>query len=93
MTALPKWRIEHEKYHALYRLSPQHISSLSERIKQHGFDIDLHDYDEELSASIVEVLSFHLMGVPFDQFRGSKLIERAKKLLLDSRKTARTPNN
>lgn len=78
-------RIEHEKYHALCRISPKHISLLSEKIKENGFNIDLRDYDEELSATIVETLSAHLLsGVPLDQISGSELPEQAKDILVAS---------
>lgn len=79
---ITKIREEHEKYHALCRTSPEHISLLSEKIKQHGFDIDLYDYNEELAATIVEILSLHLMGVPFDQISGSELTEQARDILI-----------
>jgi hypothetical protein len=77
-------RIEHEKYHALYHISPKDISLLSEKIKGTGFNIDLRDYDEETSATIVKILSAHLLGVPFDQISGSGLIEQAKEILVTS---------
>lgn len=77
-------RIEHEKYHALCRISPKDISLLSGKIKENGFNIDLRDYDEELSATVVEVLSLHLLGVPFAQISGSELIEQAKNILVAS---------
>jgi len=77
-------RIEHEKYHALCRISPKDISLLSEKIKGAGFNIDLRDYDEELSATLVETLSAHLLGVPFDQISGSELTEQAKDILVSS---------
>lgn len=77
-------RIEHEKYHALCRISPKHISLLSEKIKENGFNIDLRDYDEELSATVVEILSLHLLGVPFDQISGSELTEQARDILVAS---------
>ncbi len=57
---ITRTRIEHEKYHALCRISPKDISLLSEKIKENGFNIDLCDYDEELAATIIQILRLHL---------------------------------
>ena len=78
-------RIEHEKYHALCRISPKDISFLSEKIRQIGFHIDLRDYNEELSATIVETLCLHQLGIPLDQIWGSELTEQARDILVASK--------
>jgi len=81
---ITRTRIEHEKYHALCRISSKDISLLSEKIKANGFNLDLRDYNEELSAAIVEILSLHLLEVPFDQISGSELVEQARDVLVAS---------
>ncbi len=78
-------RIEHEKYHALHRLLPMNIPALSARIKRKGFNIDLNDYDEELSATVVEILSLHLLGVSLEHISGSDLKEQARNILATNR--------
>ncbi len=79
---LARISIEHEKYHALCRLSPKDISLLSEKIKENGFNIDLCDYDEELAATIVQIFSLHLLGARLDQISGSELTEQARDILV-----------
>lgn len=74
-------RIEHEKFHALKRVSPEDIYLLSESIKKRGFNIELNKYEEELDASIIEILSLHLLGVPLDQISGSEYIEQSVEIL------------
>ena len=76
---------EHEKYHALCRISASGISDLSNAIKQRGFDINLEEYDEELSATIIQTLSIHLQGVPFEHMHGSETGNKAIQILMKSR--------
>ncbi len=79
-------RIEHEKFHALMRLMPEGVDILSARLKDRGFDIDLSDYDEELAATIVEILSLHLMGVPFEEISGSEFPTKAREILMKNQR-------
>jgi hypothetical protein len=76
---------EHEKYHALCRVAPSGITPLSEAIQEKGFDIDLRDYNEELSASIVQIVSLHLLGVSLEEISGSDLVTKAREVLKRSR--------
>jgi len=82
---------EHEKYHALAAVSPEDISLLSDRFKYHGFDVDLSSYDEELSATLVETLSYHLMGVPLKDITGREQILKSKDILIANRQKNSLP--
>jgi len=77
-------RTEHEKYHSLSKLAPEGIHILSTRLRNIGFDIDLSKHDEELAATIVEILSLHLMGVPLGEISGSELTVKAKEILTEN---------
>lgn len=81
---------EHEKFHALSHISPSGIIDLSNAIRQKGFNINLGDYDEELSATIVQVLSLYLQGIPFEQLSGSEIVNHAKQILVDNMSNKRT---
>jgi len=77
--------LEHEKYHALCRTCPEGISDLSTAIAKKGFNLDLASYEEELSATIVEILSLHLQGVPLKEISGSVYVVQAVQILLDNK--------
>jgi hypothetical protein len=76
--------IEHEKYHAIFRVAPYGVQSLSKRIQELGFKINLRDYEEETAAMLVMTLSIHLQDIPFENFSGSKAINQAKQILLSN---------
>lgn len=81
--------LEHEKYHAVCRLAPEAIRSLSVRISQLGFRLNLSDQDEEAAAAVIEVLTLHLEGAPLEEIHGLDLLEKAVQLIRDS---AEKPN-
>jgi hypothetical protein len=83
-----KIRLEHEKYHALARLNPEAVKSLSAAIRERGFDLDLEALEEELAASVVEILAFHIQGVELETIDGSEYVIQARDLLKHSRKRA-----
>lgn len=73
--------LNHEKYHALCKLSPESISILNGHIKTIGFFINLQDYDEELAATIIEILTINRSGVDLEQISGSELVTQAVEIL------------
>lgn len=77
--------IEHEKYHALCRVAQESVDKLSRAIREKGFELDLTDYEEELSATLVEILSLHLQGLPLEDISGSEYVIRAVEILKKNR--------
>jgi len=80
-----RMRLEHEKYRAVCRVAPEAIRSLSSRISELGFRLNLSDYDEELAAMLVQILSLHLEGIPLKDIQGSDLAQKAVRILRESR--------
>ncbi|MGA2866355.1 MAG: hypothetical protein ABSF95_17920 [Verrucomicrobiota bacterium] len=80
-----RMRLEHEKYHAVCRVAPEAIRSLSARISELGFRLNLSDHDEELAAILVQILSLHLEGIPLEDIQGSDLTQKAARILRESR--------
>ena len=83
---------EHEKFHALANLAPELIPRLDAACRAKGFTLDLAALDEELAASVVEVLSLHLKGVALERIGGSENVVRAVALLTSSRVDAGRPD-
>lgn len=79
--------IEHEKYHALCAIAREDIPLVSNRLQHLGFHVDLRDYDEELAASIIEIVSIHLRGVPLRMLSGTELVVRARDILISNAAT------
>jgi hypothetical protein len=77
--------LEHEKYHAVCRLAPEAIRSLSASISHLGFRLNLSDYDEELAATLIEILTLHLEGAPLDDIHGLGLVEKAVQLIREGK--------
>jgi len=71
--------LQHEKYHALCSLNPKGVDELSARINELGYKLDLSQYEEELSATIVQVLSIYLLGDKF--VTGSPKVREAVKII------------
>ena len=84
-TKISKARLEHEKYHALIRLNPKGVDVLSNAIEQHGFGVDLKALDEETAATVIEILSIHLLGIELDDIKGSEYVTKAIRILKESR--------
>jgi hypothetical protein len=80
---ITKARLEHQKYHAFYHLAPDRLPELSAHMAQHGFRINLSDYDEETGATLLEVASRYLDGVAFEDIHGSELVGKAVRILQD----------
>jgi hypothetical protein len=78
-------RLEHEKYHAVYHLAPDAVHTLSARARELGFRLHLCDHDDEFGATLIELLSLHLGGIPLENLAGSELVEKALRLLRDSK--------
>jgi hypothetical protein len=55
-------RLNHEKFHALYALQPTSIDALNAKAGAMGYIIDLGAHDEELAATMVEVLTAYAGG-------------------------------
>ncbi len=77
--------IAHEKYHAVCRLAPKAVGSISSAISELGFNVNLADYDEEFAATIIEVLTLYRNGVSLEAVHGSQLVVEAVDLLRASR--------
>jgi hypothetical protein len=78
---IPKIQLEYQKYHALARLNPEGIKTLSEAIKKKGFDIDLNSMEEEQAAIVIDILSLHLLGADLDSIKGNAYINRAVEII------------
>lgn len=76
---------EHEKYHALCRTVAEKLTLLEDAILQKGFNLELSAYDEELGATIVQILALHLTGVALEDISGSEYPVRARDILLAAR--------
>jgi hypothetical protein len=74
-------RLEHEKYHALLCLNPAALGQLEEGIRNHGFSLNLKSLNEEQAATVIEMLSIHLSGVPLAALSGSELVVKALDIL------------
>lgn len=74
--------LNHEKYHALCRLTPARIDDLSNHMHTLGFSVNLRDYDEEAAATLIQVLTIHLSGVDLEAISGSAHIVTARDELL-----------
>ncbi len=61
--------LNHEKFHALKSLFPEGVIFLSRELRKEGYNLSLEFYDEELAASIVEIISLHKQGVTLDNLR------------------------
>jgi len=84
---LVKASVEHEKYHALCRLKPKGVDAISSRLSELGFKVNLADLDEELAATVIEVLTLHREGIPLEEVDGSKMVVKAVDLLNASKTT------
>ena len=84
-TKISNARLEHEKYHALIRLNPKGVDVLSSAMEQHGFGVDLKALDEETAATVIEILSIHLLGIELDDIKGSEYVTKAVRILKESR--------
>jgi hypothetical protein len=82
---LVKASVEHEKYHAVCRLKPKAIDAISARISELGFEVSLADHDEELAATVIEMLTLHREGIPLEELHGSELVVKAVGLLKASK--------
>ena len=79
-TRIEKARLEHEKYHAAFTV-PETKRILSAKLSQMGFRLNLADYDEELGATLIEIVTLHREGVALKTISGSELVEKAVRLL------------
>ncbi len=61
----------HEKFHALYHIHPEAVKILESRLNRIGYDLELSALDEETAATVIEIVSLHRMGIPFDAMRGN----------------------
>jgi hypothetical protein len=59
--------LAHEKYHALHRLAPMHVPIVHSVVESLGFAINWNQYDEEVRAQIVGVVSLYAQGVRLEQ--------------------------
>jgi len=84
---IEKARFEHEKYHAAVTV-PEARRILSEKLSQMGFHLNLADYDEELGATLVEMVTLNREGVALKDIGGSELVVKAVRLLRDEKPVA-----
>ena len=84
-------RMAHEKFHVVARLVPDRVVQLEQAMARKGLPVHLRSFDEETAASIVEVATIHLLGVPIEDIHGSELIQVATKVLAESRRAAVDP--
>jgi hypothetical protein len=84
-------RLEHEKYHVVAHLAPERIGAVERALAARGLPVSLGAVDEESAASIVEIASIHLRGIPLDQIHGSAHVEMAVAALEDARRRAGHP--
>jgi hypothetical protein len=76
--------LNHEKYHALCKLAPESVSTLNSHIRTLGFSINLKDYDEELAATIIQILSINRSGIDLEEISGSGFVVQAVEILKKS---------
>jgi hypothetical protein len=74
-------RLNHEKYHVLCRMNPEGVLLLQQHIQKLGFSVNFKEYDEELSATIIEILTIHLSGTALEEIGGSQLVIEARNIL------------
>ena len=86
--AVSKGALEHEKYHVVAHLAPDRLVDLERALAGKGFPVALRSFDEESAASIVEVASVHLFGIPLPDISGSELVTRATRALSEARARA-----
>jgi hypothetical protein len=73
--------LEHERYHALAALDAASLPLVHERLAQLGFTVPWSELDEELRATVVEVVALHQQGIPLAAIGGSELVVAALDLL------------
>ncbi|MBV9462802.1 MAG: hypothetical protein JO317_01110 [Verrucomicrobiae bacterium] len=78
-------RLEHEKYHSVIALNPAGVKDIEAAMQRRGFNVKLQGMDEELAATVVELLTVHLSGVKLDELTGSELVVQAVDILRKSR--------
>ena len=76
---------EHEKYHALCRTAPGKLPLLEQAIRKKGFNVELPTCDEELGATIMQILALHLTGIPLEDISGTEYPVKARNILLAAR--------
>jgi hypothetical protein len=82
-------RLEHEKLHALIGLNRRALPILERAIEEKWGTMGLSERDEELAATIIEVLSMRLQGVELETIGGSQLVVEARELLKAARSRKR----
>jgi hypothetical protein len=68
-------------------LKPKGVDAISSRLSELGFKVNLADLDEELAATVIEVLTLHREGIPLEEVDGSKMVVKAVDLLNASKTT------
>lgn len=77
-----KAALEHERYHALSKLDEPALSRVHERVRDLGHDVPWTELDEELRATVVEVVALKQQGIRLSAISGSELIVRARDMLI-----------
>ena len=86
---LAQARIAHEQVHALTYLAPERLGELFRAIEERGFEVDWGAHDEELRATLVEIVTILGYGVSLDDLSGSELLVRGVEVLRAARGDAR----